>query len=58
MLIQKEKGLSFDVGAQVLLGISNIKLKISGAMKLLLRWIGPFMIVKKVDNVAYKIELP
>lgn len=54
----KRRELSFDVGAQVLLSTSNIKLKISGAKKLLPRWIGPFRIMKRVGNVAYKLELP
>lgn len=54
----KRRELSFDVGTQVLLSTSNIKLKISGANKLLPRWIGPFRIMKRVGNVAYKLELP
>ena len=54
----KRRELSFDVGTQVLLSTSNIKLKISRANKLLPRWIGPFRIMKRVGNVAYKLELP
>jgi hypothetical protein len=54
----KRNELSFDVGIQVLQGTSNIKLKILGAKKLLHRWIGPFRIIKRVGNVAYKLELP
>ena len=29
-----------------------------GSKKLLPRWIGPFPIVKRIGNVAYKLELP
>jgi len=54
----KRREISFDVGTQVLLNTSNIKLKMPGARKLLPRWIGPFKVVKKVGKVAYKLELP
>ena len=54
----KRKRLSFNIGSQVLLGTFIIKLKILRAKKLLPRWLGPFRIVKMVDNVAYKVELP
>ena len=54
----KRREISFDVGTQVLLSTSNIKLKMPGARKLLPRWIGPFKVVKKVGKVAYKLELP
>jgi hypothetical protein len=54
----KRREISFDVGTQVLLNTSNIKLKMPGARKLLPRWIGPFKVLKKVGKVAYKLELP
>jgi hypothetical protein len=54
----KTREISFDVGTHVLLSTSNIKLKMPGASKLLPRWIGPFKVLKKVDKVAYKLELP
>ena len=49
--------ISFGVGTQVLLSICNIKLKMPSARKLLLRWIGSFKVLKKVGEVAYKLEL-
>jgi hypothetical protein len=54
----KRRKISFDVGIQVLLSTSNIKLKMLGARKLLPRWIGPFKVLKRVGKVAYKLELP
>ena len=54
----KRKELFFDIGTQVRLHTSNIKLKILEAKKLLHRWIGPFRIVKKVGNVAFKLKFP
>ena len=54
----KRREISFDVGTQVLLNTSNIKLKMPGVRKLLSRWIGPFKVLKRVGKVAYKLELP
>jgi hypothetical protein len=50
--------LKVDVGSQVMLHTKNIKLKMKGVPKLLPRWIGPFEIIKKVNNVAFKLQLP
>ncbi len=55
---RKRREISFDVGTQVLLSTSNIKLKMPGARKLLPRWIGPFKVLKRVGKVAYRLELP
>jgi hypothetical protein len=54
---KKRLEIFFDVGIQVLLSTSNIKLKTLGKMKLLPRWIGPFKIMERVDNIAYKLKL-
>ena len=54
---KKRCEISFEVGMQVLLSTSNIKLKTLGSRKLLPRWIGPFKIVIRVDKVAYKLDL-
>jgi hypothetical protein len=50
--------VSYEVGSEVLLSTSNIKLKTLGARKLLSRWIGPFEIVKRVGVVVYCLKLP
>ena len=53
----KRRDVSYDVGSKVLLSTSNIKLKTPGARKLLLRWIGPFEIIKRIGVVAYCLKL-
>ena len=54
----KRRDVSYEVGSEVLLSTSNIKLKTPGARKLLPRWIGPFEIVKRIGVVAYRLKLP
>lgn len=46
------------VGDMVLLSSKNIKLKHPGSKKLLPKWIGPFKIIKQVNEVAFKLDLP
>ena len=55
---KKRRHVEFSVGQLVLLNTKNIKLKHPGSMKLMPRWIGPFKVVKCVNEVAYKLELP
>ena len=54
----KRREISFHARTQVLLSTSNIKLKMPRARKLLPRWIGHFKVLKRVDKLAYKLELP
>ena len=54
----KRREISFDVGTNVLLSTSNIKLEMPGARKLLPRWIGHFKVLKKVGKIVYILELP
>lgn len=54
----KRMDLSFNVGDKVLLNAKNIKLKSPGPRKLLPRYIGPFEIVAKIGEVAYRLKLP
>jgi hypothetical protein len=49
--------ISFDVGTQVFLSLSNIKLKMPGARNLLPRWNGQFKVLKRVGTMVYKLEL-
>lgn len=56
----RRKDVCYDVGTFVLLNTRNIRLKgpSDGARKLMPKFIGPFRIIQKVGNVAYKLELP
>ena len=42
----------------MLVSTSNIKLRVTGARKLLPRWIGLFWITKRIGVVAYRVQLP
>ena len=50
--------VEFLVGQKVLLSTQNLKLRDSGARKLLPRYIGPFDIKTKIGEVAYRLALP
>jgi hypothetical protein len=50
--------LTFAVNDLVLLKTKNLKIKTSGSRKLLPKWIGPFRVLKMINEVAYKLELP
>ncbi len=50
--------LSFNVGDKVLLSSEHIPLRAVGTRKLLMKWMGPFTVVKVVNEVAYQIKLP
>jgi hypothetical protein len=50
--------LQFAVGDEVLLSTKNIKVKTAGTHKLLPKWIGPFKVLRVVNEVAYKLTLP
>ena len=43
---------------QQLVKLSTAHLKIKGSRKLLPRWIGPFRVVEKIGNQAYRLALP
>jgi hypothetical protein len=55
---QKRREVEFQVGQKVWLSTKNITLKMVGSPKFLPKFIGPFPISQKVNQVAYKLELP
>ena len=50
--------LSLKVGDRVLLSTENIPLRSVGTRKLLMKWMGPYTVVRKVNEVAYQLESP
>ena len=54
----KRQEMHFSVGDSVLLKTTNLKLKQGGTKKLLPRFIGPFTIIAKINDVAFKLDLP
>jgi Chromo (CHRromatin Organisation MOdifier) domain len=53
----RREAIPFGVGDMVFLSSKNLQLK-RGTRKLLPRWIGPFKVLERVGEVAYKLELP
>jgi hypothetical protein len=56
----KRKHVSFEVGEHVYLKVSRLRgtKRFHVKRKLSLRYVGPSPIVKRIGNVAYKLELP
>jgi hypothetical protein len=54
----KHRDVVFQVGESVLLSTRNLNFKGANCRKLLPRFIGPFVINKRVGAVAYKLDLP
>ncbi|XP_071933837.1 uncharacterized protein [Coffea arabica] len=54
------KDLKFAVGDQVFLKITSLKASLMAGRgkKLHLRFVGPYKVLQRVANVAYKLELP
>jgi len=50
--------VSYQVGEKVLLSSKFLSLKVPGASKLMPKFVGPFTIVEKVNEVAFKLGLP
>ena len=56
----KRRDVDFSIGGEVLLATQKLRLKTSStnARKLLLKFVGPCKVLKRVNPVAYKLELP
>ena len=50
--------LEFELNDEVLLSLEHILLRSVGTRKLLMKWMGPFKVVQKVNAVAHELELP
>ena len=50
--------LEFGLNDEVLLSTEHIPLRSVGTRKLLMKWMGPFKVVQRVNDVAYELELP
>ncbi len=55
---KRRADLTFQVGDQVLLSTQHARLSIAGCKKLLPKWIGPFPVVERINEVAYRLQLP
>ena len=54
----RRRDVDFKVGEDVLLSTRNLTLKMIGSSKLMPRYVGPFKIARKVNQVAYELDLP
>ena len=54
----KRRPVEYKLGQQVLLNTKNITLKMVGSPKFLPKYIGPYKIIEKINEVAYRLELP
>ena len=55
---RRRSDVTIVVGDKVLLSTRNIHLKHPGSTKLLPKWLGPFEVIKQVNPVAFKLQLP
>jgi len=54
---ERRRDLAFQVGEQVLLSSKHIKIKTVGTKKLLPKFLGPFIVLKRIGTLAYELEL-
>ena len=50
--------MTLSVGDRVLLSTANLSLRMTGARKLMPKFVGPFKVLQRINEVAYKLELP
>ena len=53
----KRKDIELAVGDEFLLNTRNLRLKLQGTRKFIPRFIGPYLIKKKVGRVSYELDL-
>lgn len=53
----KRRAVDFNVGSKVWLSTAHLPVKL-GTRKLCAKWAGPFPVLARVSEVAYKLELP
>jgi len=54
----KRRPAHFSVGDEVMLSTQNLKLRLPGTPKLMPKWVGPLKVIERVNQVAYRLELP
>ena len=54
----KRKDFHFSLGDEVMLSSQNLKLRLPGTPKLMPKWVGPLKVIERVNQVAYRLELP
>jgi hypothetical protein len=54
----RRRPLTLTPGQKVLLSSKNLKIKSPGSVKLLPKWVGPFEITHKINEVAFRLALP
>jgi hypothetical protein len=55
---KKRRHVEYSVGDKVILSIKYFPIKQQWSTKLLLRFVGPFSVVKRIEEIACRLELP
>jgi transposase InsO family protein len=55
---ERRQALAFKVGDRVLLSTKHARIPTVSSKKLLPKWMGPFKVMARVGEVAYKVQLP
>lgn len=55
---KKRRPMTYHVGDQVLLSVKHFNIRKEVAKKLAPRYVGPFKVIRQINEVAYKLSLP